>query len=162
MRGRAKDTLGVTVRPHRIEVLIAVHFCGDSPNTNRPMNARISGLVPAPVPVPAKSGRRSQGDAEFPERPRHRGIEQKRHKAGQAECRPEASPSVGSTNQKVDCDSAATASVSEVSRQSQMKARIEMSGSDKITAPMAGLRLAASDAAAITTPDSKALVRRRT
>jgi hypothetical protein len=33
-----------------------------------------------------------------------------------------------------------------------------MSGSDKITAPMAGLRLAASDAAAITTPDSKALV----
>jgi hypothetical protein len=39
-----------------------------------------------------------------------------------------------------------------------MKARMEMSGSDKMTAAMAGLRFAASDAAAMIKPDRRALM----
>jgi hypothetical protein len=35
---------------------------------------------------------------------------------------------------------------------------MDMSGSDKIIAPMAGLRCATSDAAAITMPDRRALM----
>jgi hypothetical protein len=67
---------------------------------------------------------------------------------------------VGSTNQKVDCDSAAIPSLSAVSRHSQMKARMEISGRDRISAPRPGLRLAISDTMAMMMPEMSALMAR--
>jgi hypothetical protein len=64
----------------------------------------------------------------------------------------------GNTNQNVDCDSAAIPSLSEVSRHSQMKARIDVSGNDRMTAPSAGLRLATSEAVAMMTPERRAFI----
>ena len=61
-------------------------------------------------------------------------------------------------NQNVDCDRAAIPSLSEVSRHSQMKARMDIRGNDKMTAPMAGLRLAISETAAMMTPDRRAFM----
>ena len=66
--------------------------------------------------------------------------------------------SVGSTNQNVDCDRAAMASLSPVSRQSHMKASSETSGSERMSAPNAGLRFATSEAAAMIAPEMSALV----
>ena len=53
------------------------------------------------------------------------------------------------------------ASLSAVSRQSQTKARSETRGSDRISAPNAGLRFATSEAAAMIAPDKSALVTRK-
>ena len=50
--------------------------------------------------------------------------------------------SVSKTNQNVDWDRVAIASLSPVSSQSHVKARSETSGSERIKAPRAGLRLA--------------------
>ena len=66
--------------------------------------------------------------------------------------------SVSKTNQNVDCAKVAMASLSAVSRQSHMKVRSEMRGSEIITAPRAGLRFATSEAIAIIAPDRSALV----
>ena len=49
------------------------------------------------------------------------------------------------------------ASLSAVSCQSQTKARSETRGSDRMTAPSAGLRFATSEAAAMMAPDKSAL-----
>ena len=50
--------------------------------------------------------------------------------------------------------------VSPVSRHSQMKPSTEISGSDRISAPSVGARRAASEAAAMMTPDRPALMTR--
>jgi hypothetical protein len=68
--------------------------------------------------------------------------------------------SVGSTYQKVDSAVAAMRAESPVSRQSQMKPSTEMSGSERISAPTVGARRAASEAAAMMTPDRSVLTMR--
>jgi hypothetical protein len=57
----------------------------------------------------------------------------------------------------VDCAVAAMRAVSPVSRQSQMKARTETSGSDRISAPTVGARRAAYEAAAMSMPEQAAV-----
>lgn len=65
---------------------------------------------------------------------------------------------VGKTNQKVECAKSAMASLSRVSIHSQTKARMEISGKDRMMAPSAGLRLAISETAAMIMPESRALI----
>ena len=65
--------------------------------------------------------------------------------------------SVGKTNQNVEC-AVMMASLSAVSRQSHMKVRSETRGSERITAPRAGLLFATSEAIAMIAPDRSALV----
>jgi hypothetical protein len=63
----------------------------------------------------------------------------------------------GSTNQNVDCACAAIRSLSPVSRHNHMIARTETRGSDAMSPPMAGLRLAVSETTRTRMPESAAL-----
>src|SRR5688572_15567837 len=66
----------------------------------------------------------------------------------------------GNTNQNVPSAWRAMRSASLVSRHSQMIARIETSGSEAISPPMAGLRRATSDTTMTMRPDKKVLMTR--
>ena len=66
----------------------------------------------------------------------------------------------GRTNQKVDSAWLAMRSTSAVSRHSQIIPSMEISGSEAISPPIAGLRLAISDTAMIMMPDRTDLMMR--
>ena len=66
----------------------------------------------------------------------------------------------GRKNQKVLIDSSATRAGLCVSRNSQIIARSEVSGSDATNPPQPGYRRAISDTAATMAPESAALIRR--
>src|SRR5690242_12946725 len=66
----------------------------------------------------------------------------------------------GKTYKNVASACAAILSVSDVSRHSHMKARIEISGSDAISPPMLGFRRLTSETIIIMMPDRAALMMR--